>query len=76
MPQKENREQWQFLIDPANASWTWERRRPDGNVDHAERFFGSLHECAAEASHHGFAKWKDDERRRVATLSDPLLDVA
>lgn len=69
----EKRDNWQFLVDAEGRSWSWERSRPDGAVERSGRSFGSLQECAADASIRGYGQWKNDERRQITAGRDALL---
>jgi hypothetical protein len=70
---RDNRANWQFVLDAEGASWSWQRTAPDNTVEHSERSFGSLPECAAHAATRGYAQWKNDERREVRCGRDALL---
>ena len=69
----EKRDNWQFIIDPNAGSWSWERTRPDGAIERSERAFGSLQDCASDASTQGYGGWKSDERRQITAGRDALL---
>ena len=70
---REKRDNWQFVIDPGAASWSWERTRPDGETERSPGAFGSLQDCASDARTHGYGEWKNDERRQITSGRDALL---
>ena len=70
----EKRVTWHFLIDDAEH-WHWEKAHPTGSVEWSERAFGSLDQCAQDASEHGYGTWTNDERRYVPRRYDALVAV-
>jgi hypothetical protein len=71
----EKRDDWQFVLDADEDAWVWERTRADSTVERSARSFGSLHECAADASTRGYGGWKNNERRQITPGCDALLLV-
>ena len=69
----EKRTTWSFEIEEGGSVWRWARVEPTGKTSQSRRAFASLHECAKDATEHGYGEWKDEERRQVESRYDALL---
>ena len=69
--QQELRSQWQFVLTDTEQ-WLWEVKHPDGSKEQASTPFETLKVCVDDAKLHGWATWKEEERRRVEPGREPL----